>query len=96
MPSDGATNEAFDVRQEQHFGGKEHKMARNRTNPVKKLSALLVAILAALALTVLLGQLDGQTMWGWIIAYWLVLAAMNLADYTGILLDLQSEEVKRK
>ena len=46
-------------------------------------SQLIVLLLLAIALRVLLGLLAGESMWGWIAAYWAVLTAKNIADYCG-------------
>lgn len=49
----------------------------------KRLSALLVLALAAIALTVCAGLAAGRNMWPWIISYWAVLTAKNIVDWIG-------------
>ena len=49
----------------------------------KRLSALLVLALAAIALTVCAGLADGRNMWSWIVGYWAVLTAKNIVDWIG-------------
>lgn len=49
----------------------------------KRLSALLVLALAAIALTVCAGLAAGRNMWQWIVAYWAVLTAKNVVDWIG-------------
>ena len=49
----------------------------------KRLSALLVLALAAIALTVCAGLAAGRNMWPWIVAYWAVLTAKNIVDWIG-------------
>lgn len=49
----------------------------------KRLSALLVLALAAIALTVCAGLAAGVSMWPWVVAYWAVLTAKNIVDYIG-------------
>jgi hypothetical protein len=49
----------------------------------KKLSAILVLMLAAIAAVVLIGLALSQSMWAWIIAYWAVLTVKNVVDYKG-------------
>ena len=49
----------------------------------KRLSALLVLALAAIALTVCAGLAVGRNMWPWIVAYWAVLTAKNIVDSVG-------------
>lgn len=44
----------------------------------KRLSALLVLALAAIALTVCAGLAAGRNMWPWIVGYWAVLTAKML------------------
>ena len=47
----------------------------------KRLSALLVLALAAIALTVCAGLAAGVSMWPWIVSYWAVLTVKNIVDY---------------
>lgn len=49
----------------------------------KRLSALLVLALAAIALTVCAGLAAGVSMWPWIVGYWAVLTAKNIVDWIG-------------
>lgn len=49
----------------------------------KRLSALLVLVLAAIALIVCAGLAAGRVMWAWIISYWAVLTAKNITDFVG-------------
>lgn len=49
----------------------------------KRLSALLVLVLAAIALIVCAGLAAGRVMWAWIVGYWAVLTAKNITDYVG-------------
>lgn len=47
----------------------------------KRLSALLVLALAAIALIVCAGLAAGVSMWPWIVGYWAVLTAKNITDF---------------
>lgn len=49
----------------------------------KRLSALLVLALAAIALIVCAGLAAGRNMWSWIVAYWAVLTVKNIVDWIG-------------
>lgn len=49
----------------------------------KRLSALLVLALVAIALTVCAGLAAGVSMWPWIVSYWAVLTAKNIVDWIG-------------
>lgn len=49
----------------------------------KRLSALLVLALAAIALTVCEGLAAGVSMWPWIVGYWAVLTIKNIVDWIG-------------
>lgn len=49
----------------------------------KRLSALLVLALAAIALIVCAGLTAGVSMWPWIVVYWAVLTAKNIVDWIG-------------
>lgn len=49
----------------------------------KRLSALLVLALAAIALTVCAGLAAGVSMWPWIVGYWAVLTIKNIVDWIG-------------
>ena len=46
-------------------------------------SQALVLLLLAIALRVLVGLLAGESMWGWIVAYWAVLTGKNAVDFVG-------------
>ena len=46
-------------------------------------SQALVLLLLAIALRVLVGLLAGQSMWGWIAAYWAALTGKNAVDFWG-------------
>lgn len=50
----------------------------------KRLSALLVLALAAIALTVCVGLAAGVSMWPWIVGYWAVLTVKNIVDFVGL------------
>ena len=50
----------------------------------KKISALLVLVLAVIAAVVATGLIAGYAMWAWIVAYWIVLTMKNVVDYIGI------------
>lgn len=47
----------------------------------KKISAILVIVLAIIAATVATGLLAGYNMYAWIVSYWMVLTAKNIVDY---------------
>lgn len=47
------------------------------------MSQALVLLLLAIALRVLVGLLAGQSMWGWIAAYWAALTGKNAVDFVG-------------
>ena len=49
----------------------------------KRLSALLVLVLAAIAMIVCAGLASGVSMWPWIVGYWAVLTAKNIVDWIG-------------
>lgn len=49
----------------------------------KRLSAMLMLALAAIALTVCAGLADERNMWSWIVAYWALLTAKNITDFVG-------------
>ena len=52
-------------------------------NPYRITSAALVAVLAAIALTVCAVLAAGRNMWPWIVAYWAVLTVKNIVDWIG-------------
>ena len=49
----------------------------------KRVSQALILLLLAIALRVLVGLLAGESMWGWIAAYWAVLTGKNAVDFVG-------------
>ena len=53
-------------------------------NLPKKLPAILVLMLAAIAAVVLIGLALSRSMWAWIIAYWAVLTVKNVVDFIGM------------
>lgn len=50
-------------------------------------SQALVLLLLAIAMRVLVGLLAGQSMWGWIAAYWAALTGKNAVDFVGGMQD---------
>lgn len=50
----------------------------------KRISAILIIILAVIAAVVATGLIAGYSMWAWIVGYWLVLTAKNIVDYIGL------------
>ena len=50
-------------------------------------SQALVLLLLAIALRVLVGLLAGESMWGWIAAYWAALTGKNAVDFVGGMKD---------
>ena len=50
-------------------------------------SQALVLLLLAIAMRVLVGLLAGQSMWGWIAAYWAALTGKNEVDFVGGMKD---------
>lgn len=53
----------------------------------KCISQALILLLLAIALRVLLGLLAGESMWGWIAAYWAALTGKNAVDFWGGMKD---------
>lgn len=49
----------------------------------KRVSQAFVLLLLAIALRVLVGLVAGQSMWGWIAAYWAALTLKNAVDFVG-------------
>lgn len=49
----------------------------------KRVSQALILLLLAIALRVLVGLLAGESMWGWIAAYWAALTGKNAVDFVG-------------
>ena len=46
----------------------------------KRISAILILVLAVIAAVVATGLIAGYSMWAWIVAYWVTLTAKNLVD----------------
>ena len=49
----------------------------------RRISAILIIILAIIAAVVATGLIAGYSMWAWIVGYWLVLTTKNIVDYIG-------------
>lgn len=49
----------------------------------KRVSQAFVLLMLAIALRVLVGLLAGESMWGWIAAYWAALTLKNAVDFVG-------------
>jgi len=49
----------------------------------KKISAILIIVLAIIAAIVATGLIAGWSMWAWIVGYWVTLTAKNIIDYLG-------------
>lgn len=56
----------------------------------KRVSQALILLLLAIALRVLVGLLAGESMWGWIAAYWAALTGKNAVDFWGGMQDARS------
>ena len=54
-----------------------------RKDECKKISAVLVVVLALIAAMVSIGLIAGYAMWPWIVIYWMVLTGKNLVDHIG-------------
>ena len=50
----------------------------------KKISAILIIVLAIIAAIVATGLIAGFSMYQWIVSYWVTLTAKNIVDYIGI------------
>lgn len=59
----------------------------------KRVSQALILLLMAIALRVLLGLLAGQSMWGWIAAYWAALTGKNAVDFWGGMQDARADRL---
>ena len=59
----------------------------------KRVSQAFVLLLLAIALRVLVGLLAGQSMWGWIAAYWAALTGKNAVDFVGGMKDARADRV---
>ena len=60
---------------------------RRKLRGSRIVSQALVLLLLAIALRVLVGLLAGESMWGWIAAYWAVLTVKNAVDFVGGMQD---------
>ena len=49
----------------------------------KRISAILIIILAIIAAVVATGLIAGYSMLAWIVGYWITLTAKNIVDYIG-------------
>ena len=49
----------------------------------KRISAILILVLAVIAAIVATGLIAGYSMWAWIVAYWMTLTIKNVVDYIG-------------
>lgn len=58
----------------------------------KRVSQALILLLFVIALRVLVGLLAGQSMWGWIAAYWAALTGKNAVDFVGGMKDAWSAD----
>lgn len=56
-------------------------------------SQVLVLLLLAIALRVLVGLVAGQSMWGWIAAYWAALTGKNAVDFCGGMKDARADRL---
>ena len=59
----------------------------------KRVSQAFVLLLLAIAMRVLVGLLEGQSMWGWIAAYWAVLTGKNAVDFVGGMQDARADRL---
>lgn len=59
----------------------------------KRVSQALILLLLAIALRVLAGLLAGESMWGWIAAYWAALTAKNAVDFVGGIQDARADRL---
>ena len=59
----------------------------------KRVSQAFVLLLLAIALRVLVGLLAGQSMWGWIAAYWAALTGKNAVDFWGGMKDARADRL---
>lgn len=59
----------------------------------KRVSQAFVLLLLAIALRVLVGLLAGESMWGWIAAYWAALTLKNAVDFVGGMKDARADRV---
>lgn len=53
-------------------------------NKAKRVSAVLIIVLALIAAVVSVGLIAGYAMQPFIVAYWVVLTGKNLVDYVGL------------
>ena len=49
----------------------------------RRISAILIIVLAIIAAVVATGLIAGYIMWAWIVGYWITLTAKNIVDYIG-------------
>ena len=49
----------------------------------KRISAILILVLAVIAAVVATGLIAGYSMWAWIVAYWMTLTIKNVVDCIG-------------
>ena len=49
----------------------------------KKISQILIIVLAVIAAVVATGLIAGYVMQSWIVSFWVTLTAKNLVDYVG-------------
>lgn len=59
----------------------------------KRVSQAFVLLLLAIALRVLVGLLAGESMWGWIAAYWAALTGKNAVDFVGGMKDARADRM---
>ena len=59
----------------------------------KSVSQALILLLFVIALRVLVGLLAGQSMWGWIAAYWAALTLKNAVDFVGGMKDARADRL---
>lgn len=50
----------------------------------KKISAVLIIVLAVIAAVTAVGFIAGYAMQPFVVSYWLVLTAKNIVDYIGV------------
>lgn len=59
----------------------------------KRVSQALILLLFVIALRVLVGLLAGESMWGWIAAYWAALTGKNAVDFVGGMKDARADRL---
>lgn len=50
---------------------------------MRRITDILIIVLAVIAAVVATGLIMGWSMWAWIIIYWLTLTVKNVVDYIG-------------